>query len=507
MAWWNRLFKKKEPIQQEEDWEQLVYTRNGVNFDEEDQRKRYIVNCLEQIAEASKEIDLLTGEYTLVTSYLTDTDEIEALPAEQREEVNRVAGKLAGLEQERSRYREKKNRMRDADFYAIRKRENEIEEGIQKIRDGEKYGNLIRQDLHRLDGERHAYEYRRNELENLMNNQRGMAVIFLTALIVCVIMLVILQYAFEMDVYVGLFLAVGAGAVAISYVCIRYMDAGRELQRVEKTINKIIQLQNKVKIRYVNNCQLMEYLYLKYNTDSAAKLEKQWKMYQDEKEERTFAEGVENGLIRFVGDDCKKALYDAIEARQVRPGLCRTAGLKLVYSPLNGSGLVPVTHVLNDMGITDITIVPEQEYPNGYFTTCSYPNPEIFEALKLGLELATKTGADLMLATDPDADRVGIAMKCPDGSYELVSGNEMGVLLLDYICAGRIEKGTMPKNPVAVKSIVSTPLADAVACDHSERHAVRHDLRVPDADKLLQALRSEPCSDERLAADSRHEHL
>ena len=119
----------------------------------------------------------------------------------------------------------------------------------------------------------------------------------------------------------------------------------------------------------------------------------------------SFAEGVEEGLIRFVGDDCKRALYDAIESRQVRPGLCKTAGLKL----------------------------------------------------------AKETGADLMLATDPDADRVGIAMKCPDGSYELVSGNEVGVLLLDYIAAGRIEKGTMPKNPVAVKSIVSTPLADAVA--------------------------------------------
>lgn len=124
-----------------------------------------------------------------------------------------------------------------------------------------------------------------------MNNQRGMAVIFLTALIVCVIMLAVLQFAFEMDTYVGYFLAVGAGAVAISYVCIKYMDSDRELQRVEKTINKLIQLQNKVKIRYVNNCQLMEYLYLKYNTDSAAKLEKQWKMYQDEKEERKqFAE-------------------------------------------------------------------------------------------------------------------------------------------------------------------------------------------------------------------------
>ena len=177
----------------------------------------------------------------------------------------------------------------------------------------------------------------------------------------------------------------------------------------------------------------------------------------------SFSQGVEDGMIRFVGDDCKKAFYEAIEACQVRPGLAKTAGLKLVYSPLNGSGLTPVTQVLKDIGITDITIVPEQEYPNGYFTTCSYPNPEIYAALEAGLKLATECGADLMLATDPDADRVGIAMKCPDGSYELVSGNEMGVLLLDYICAGRKEKGTMPKDPVAVKSLVSTPLADAVA--------------------------------------------
>ena len=188
----------------------------------------------------------------------------------------------------------------------------------------------------------------------------------------------------------------------------------------------------------------------------------------------SFAEGVEKGLIQFVGNDCKEAFYAAVEARQVRPGLCKTAGLKLVYSPLNGTGLVPVTRVLTDMGITDITIVPEQEYPNGYFTTAPYPNPEIFQALEKGLELAKQVGADLMLATDPDADRVGIAMKCPDGSYELVSGNEMGVLLLDYICASRIENGTMPANPVAVKSIVSTPLADAVAAHYGVE--LRHTL-------------------------------
>ena len=180
----------------------------------------------------------------------------------------------------------------------------------------------------------------------------------------------------------------------------------------------------------------------------------------------TFEEGMAAGLIEYVGDDCKEALYAAIEARSVRPGLCKTAGLKLVYSPLNGSGLVPVTRILKDIGIDDVTIVPEQQYPDGNFPTCPYPNPEIFEALRLGLELAEKSGADLMLATDPDADRVGIAIKCPDGTYELVSGNEVGVLLLDYICAGRIENGTMPKNPVAVKSIVSTPLADAVAANY-----------------------------------------
>ena len=179
-----------------------------------------------------------------------------------------------------------------------------------------------------------------------------------------------------------------------------------------------------------------------------------------------FEDAMAQGLVEYVGEDCKEALYAAIESRSVRPGLCKSAGLKLVYSPLNGSGLVPVLRILKDIGIEDVTVVPEQREPDGNFPTCPYPNPEIFEALRLGLELAEKSGADLMLATDPDADRVGIAVRCPDGSYELLSGNEVGVLLLDYICAARIESGTMPKDPVAVKSIVSTPLADAVAAHY-----------------------------------------
>lgn len=180
----------------------------------------------------------------------------------------------------------------------------------------------------------------------------------------------------------------------------------------------------------------------------------------------SFAEGVEKGLIKFIGDDCRKAFYDEIESMQVRPNIAKDANLKLVYSPLNGTGLVPVTKMLKRIGISDIKIVKEQEYPNGYFTTCTYPNPEFVEALEKGLSLAKKENADLMLATDPDADRVGIAMKCPNGDYELVTGNEMGVLLLDYICAARIENKTMPKNPVAIKSIVSTPLAELIAKEY-----------------------------------------
>lgn len=177
----------------------------------------------------------------------------------------------------------------------------------------------------------------------------------------------------------------------------------------------------------------------------------------------TFTAALESGLISYIPDEVLESFYAHIKAQAIRPGLAKNSGLKLVYSPLNGAGNVPVRRILSDIGITDITIVPEQEKPDGNFPTCPYPNPEIREALSLGLALAEKTGADLMLATDPDADRVGIAVRDKDGAYHLLSGNEVGVLLLDYICAGRIEAGTMPGRPVMVKSIVTTPMADAVA--------------------------------------------
>jgi phosphoglucomutase len=137
----------------------------------------------------------------------------------------------------------------------------------------------------------------------------------------------------------------------------------------------------------------------------------------------------------------------------------------IVYSPLNGTGLKPVMRALHESGFTNITIVKEQENPDGHFPTCPYPNPEIREAMELGMKYAKKNNADLLLATDPDCDRCGIAVRRLDGEYQLLSGNETGLLLLDYICSRRITNGTMPKNPVFVKTIVTMDLAERIA-DH-----------------------------------------
>ena len=152
-------------------------------------------------------------------------------------------------------------------------------------------------------------------------------------------------------------------------------------------------------------------------------------------------------------------------AQALRPEIGKAAGLRLVYTPLNGAGLVPVMTVLKRMGHTDITVVPEQEKPDGDFPTCPYPNPEILEAMQPGLNLCEKLGADLLLATDPDSDRVGTAV-LQNGTPRLISGNEMGALLLDYICRTRQELHTMPEHPVAVRSIVSTTMTDVIAAHY-----------------------------------------
>lgn len=169
-------------------------------------------------------------------------------------------------------------------------------------------------------------------------------------------------------------------------------------------------------------------------------------------------EAVKSGLIEYVSDDVYDSYLEKVMEQQVNPGVCEGAGLKVVYTPLNGTGNKLVRKVLKKIGVEEITVVPEQELPDGNFTTCPYPNPEIKEALQKGIELCEKVQPDLLLATDPDADRVGIAVKDYDGSYRLISGNEDGIMLTDYILSSRKANGTLPEKPVLVKTIVTTKL-------------------------------------------------
>lgn len=171
-----------------------------------------------------------------------------------------------------------------------------------------------------------------------------------------------------------------------------------------------------------------------------------------------FDEAVKSGMIEYVDESVYDTYLEKVMEQQVNPGVCKGADLKVVYTPLNGTGNKLVRKVLAKIGVNDVVVVPEQELPDGNFTTCPYPNPEIKEALAKGLELCEKEQPDLLLATDPDADRVGIAVKDYDGSYRLISGNEDGVMLTNYILSCKKASGKLPEKPVVVKTIVTTKL-------------------------------------------------
>ena len=177
-----------------------------------------------------------------------------------------------------------------------------------------------------------------------------------------------------------------------------------------------------------------------------------------------FDEAVKSGMIEYVDDSVYDSYLEKVMEQQVNPGICKGAGLKVVYTPLNGTGNKLVRRVLKNIGVEEVIVVKEQEMPDGNFTTCPYPNPEIHEALQKGLELCETEQPDLLLATDPDADRVGIAVRDYDGSFRLITGNEDGVMLTNYILSCKKEAGTLPEKPVVVKTIVTTPLINKL-CD------------------------------------------
>ena len=183
-----------------------------------------------------------------------------------------------------------------------------------------------------------------------------------------------------------------------------------------------------------------------------------------------FAAAQAQGLISYIGEDVITAFIDCVKKETLlSPRDVVDRDIAIVYTPLNGTGRMPVTRALREAGFRNITVVKEQEWPDGNFPTCPYPNPEIREALALGIACAQERGADLLLATDPDCDRVGIAVKNKEGKHVLLSGNEVGMLLLDYICARRIANGSMPRDPVMVKTIVTIDMAERIAARYGVR--------------------------------------
>ena len=308
---WKR--RDDEPEYEIEDWNEIVYDRDDLQINDKKQRKEYVQGCLEQIAEASKELEELEFEYNMVTSYLKDMEEIEALPEEEREILCECAKKIDALEEQQSGFRERKNRLDDGKFRQMQRLEEEVQEGLEKLTEAEHYQDLIKRDLRRLDGEKQAYTFRKNELRHVIADTRSMTIVCSVAVIACILLLLLLQFTLQLDTKIGYLLAAGIGAVAITLIYIKHMDAKRELEQVENGISRIIRLQNTVKIRYVNNTHLLDYLYMKYDVSSAGELGKSWQRYQDEKEERHSYQQAEREL-----DQYQKELLHTLRRYQVK---------------------------------------------------------------------------------------------------------------------------------------------------------------------------------------------
>ena len=314
LQWQKKKFHiKQDEIENEAEWSDTNLSREFINFRDQKQRQDYVSACLERMGEASDKIDELTGEYNVVTGYLQDTEEIDALPREIRVQIDYDAKKIVSAQKDRNRYLDNTNRIPDDKYERMERLEDEVPDGIKKIKKEEDYQVLVKRDLSRLDSEKYAYLYRMDEAENAIANLKGMTGLCLGTLVVCIIMLLIMQFGFEMDTTIGYLIVVAAAAITLTILFVKYGDATKEVATVEKCIAKIVTLQNKVKIRYVNNKQLLDYLYLKYGVTKGAELEKLWDQYSEEKNERKKFEKAEEDLVFY-----KKSLVKNLSKYRIK---------------------------------------------------------------------------------------------------------------------------------------------------------------------------------------------
>jgi len=284
------------------DWDHIIEERHLFKMSDEVQRDKYIRSLVEQVRDASMEIDKLSTEYNIVTAMLKDMDEIDSLPVSEKVQLQDSARNILYYEDEARDYEAKRSAMTDAQFRSMERFEDSMPKAYEDMEEAERYKGLIKDDLRKLEGEKHAYLYRQDELRSEVGNLRGMTIICVFAAVLCVIMLLVLQFGFEMDTQIGYIITSLTAAVVITLLYVKYTDSVKELKRTEKGINRLILLQNTVKIRYVNNANLLDYLYTKYNTKSAKELKKVWEMYEIEKGERERAELNEKELTFYQAE-------------------------------------------------------------------------------------------------------------------------------------------------------------------------------------------------------------
>lgn len=268
------------------EWEEESLKRDNVDMHDEGQRENYVNACLEQMAEASKELDTLGGEYNLVTSYLTDIEEIEAQPEEVKEQLKNCAKKIRDLERNKEKFDKKRIIMTEEEYAHMERIEQYMPDGYNRLKAAEDYQVLVKKDLGRLDGERHAYYFRRNELLTAQSNMKGITAICVGSMLVLVVILAIISTAWQLDVTIGYAIAILIAAVTLALVYVKFHDSQRELTKVERGLNKLVLLQNTVKIRYVNNTNLLEYLYVKFEVDSSNELKRLWDKFIEENMQR-----------------------------------------------------------------------------------------------------------------------------------------------------------------------------------------------------------------------------
>lgn len=274
---------EEEFDEQDLEWqEEENQQQDDAFFADADQRTVFILECLGQMEEATGKAEQVKAEYDAVTGLLVDMEEIENLPKEIRVDIMNHAQKIDQLEKERRRLYNKTSKLSEQTLHIMERREEEIPSGIKKMKENEDYRKLVKSDLKKLDGQRNACQYRKKELITTMANCRGIALICGIALIICIVLLLVLQLEYQMDVRIGYLIAGGAGAITLTILYVRYLEAVSEQKRLAKTINKLISLHNTVKIRYINNTNLLGYLYQKFDVNSSEELEELWTIYMEE---------------------------------------------------------------------------------------------------------------------------------------------------------------------------------------------------------------------------------